>query len=88
LHLFELEDGKSAGTTIYGQDGSPVMEARFARRGKTITAAIEGASASWRLLLRGITSVAFVNDGSAEADPLGTLIKPGKNQRGMEIRLG
>jgi alpha-D-xyloside xylohydrolase len=87
LHLFELEDGRSAITTIYNGEGATELEIDFRRSGKTISVQASGAGKPWTILLRGNQNAQIASGGTSQATPLGTLIEPEKYTGTFEIQV-
>jgi alpha-D-xyloside xylohydrolase len=74
LHVFALEDGATARTSVPGLDGSTAFTAAARREGQRITVEAKGASAPWQVLLRGVTAVSSVHGGKAQKHEQGTLL--------------
>jgi alpha-D-xyloside xylohydrolase len=76
LHLFELEDGKTASATVYNVNASAELTVNAARSGNTISVTSSGAGKSWSLLLRGITEVETVEGASVTVEAEGVRVTP------------
>jgi len=76
LHLFELEDGQSASTTVFNLDGQPELEVTIRRNDKTVTVKTQGVGKPWCVLLRGVFESAAIRGGSCSASPRGLLVDP------------
>ncbi|RKP57146.1 alpha-xylosidase [Cohnella endophytica] len=88
LHLFALQDGAVATADIPSAQGDPRLSVQASRRGNTITVTSEGtADSGWQLLLRGISSVASVDNGLATAHEQGTLVSSVVGTASIIIRL-
>ena len=85
LHVFELTDVASA--RVPAPDGSVAMTVEVRREGDRIEVQVEGTSASWSVLLRGIESVQSVEGGAAQAEVLGTRLVPAEDVRRLVVHL-
>ncbi len=88
LHLYELEDGATAATSVYSLDGSSVeLSVTAVRNGSAIDLNVEGASKPWTLVLRGIESAASVDGGTAVSTAEGVEITPAAGAKRIAIKL-
>lgn len=87
LHVYELADGKQAGTVIPSVTGKVAMTFTVKREGQRITVEREGLPKRWQLLLVGISSVASAADATIEDDPRGVLITPTFESSQVQILL-
>jgi alpha-D-xyloside xylohydrolase len=55
--------------------------------GRRVRIQVQGASKSWSVLLRGVSSVQSVEGGIARPDALGTLLIPAKGVSCLTVRL-
>jgi alpha-D-xyloside xylohydrolase len=87
FHVFELRDGASLSTRVPTMKGEVAMTVEVSREGQRVLVQMQGASRSWSVLLRGIASVQAVEGGKAQADALGTLLKPAKDANRLIVHL-
>ena len=85
--VYALADGSEASTTVPDLRGKTVARITVRRRGRSVDAALEGASKGWRLQLAGVKSVEGVEGGSAEADALGVVLKAAAGATSLRARL-
>ncbi|MFC4599174.1 alpha-xylosidase [Cohnella hongkongensis] len=76
LHLFALQDRSTASALVPDTEGKIRFSVSASRRGNEIKLESEGKAKGWSLVLRGISAVASVEDGQAEATELGMRIVP------------
>ena len=76
LHVFELQDGIGTGAAVYDADGNPDFSVGVIRNGKTAEVVRKGSKKPWSILMRGISSLDHVDNGSWEPHELGALVKP------------
>ncbi len=76
LHVFELQEGVGTGTAVYDAEGNPEFTVRILRNGNLAEVTRDGSGKPWSLLLRGIESLASVDNGMWEPHELGVLVKP------------
>ncbi|HEU5097526.1 MAG TPA: alpha-xylosidase [Roseiflexaceae bacterium] len=87
LHVFELQDGATATASVPALAGDAALTAEVTRAGQRIDVRTHGTSVAWRVLLRGVGSVRSVDQGTAEADDLGTLVIPTEGSAKLSIHL-
>lgn len=87
LHLYELEDGKSAHAVVPTLAGTTERTVTATRTGSMIAVAVAGGLHPWSLLLAGIDSVASVDGGVAEKTPQGLRLTIGAGAESLTIRL-
>lgn len=89
LHLFSLEEGATAATTVYNMEGRPELTVRAERRGQKIHLQAEGAGENkpWSLLLRGAWKVKAVAGGRLTTTDGGSLILPDHYSGELTIEL-
>jgi alpha-D-xyloside xylohydrolase len=86
FHIFELAEGKSASTAVFGKDGQKKISLTVKLTGKEIS--IESSTAGiWQVLLRGINSVKSVKGASYEACSEGTKFTPESGSRRIMVKL-
>ena len=83
LHVFELEEGKKASTTIFNMKGKSELEIDIILNGNVIDINYAGVEKPFSILLRGVYNVKAVEGGSFVAEEMGTKIIP----EGGNIRL-
>jgi alpha-D-xyloside xylohydrolase len=76
LQLFALQDGVSAEASVPTIKGEQQLMVTATRNGNMIIVTAEGHSASWNVLLRGVSAVAGIDNGQAIAHEQGILISP------------
>jgi alpha-D-xyloside xylohydrolase len=76
LHVFELDDGAVVASRIPAQDGSTALEVIVKWEKRQVSVVVQGATRPWRVLLRGIYQVSVSEGGTADSDPLGTILIP------------
>lgn len=87
LHVFEVEDGKTASTVVYNPDGRPELEVTVERRGHTLFVEAQGAGKPWSMLFRGATGANKVTGGSCTADGEGLVFTPEKYTGRFELEI-
>ena len=76
LHVFELEEGKKASTTIFNMKGKSELEIDITLNNKVIDINYEGVEKPFSILLRGVFNVKAVEGASFVAEEMGTKIIP------------
>lgn len=86
LHLFELEDGRTATATIHDLSGKPQAVATAKRNGDEIDLTVAGsANKPWQAVLRGIDAVSSAAGAEAQKSPEGIRLVPhGASGQGSE----
>jgi len=87
FHLFELEKGNSAITTIYSDNGEKEVVFIGKREENVISIDVVGTKKPWSVQLRGINQVAAVKGAEVRTDQLGLILSPAKEGDVIEIRL-
>jgi alpha-D-xyloside xylohydrolase len=87
FHVFQLDDGAAVTTSVPKVNGDVAMRISVHHEGQQISIVTKGKSRTWSILLRGIKAVQRVNDGTAEDDPLGILVRPQKGAKRLTIEL-
>jgi alpha-D-xyloside xylohydrolase len=87
LHLYELEDGKSATSVVPTLLGGTERTVTAAREENEISVHVTGGLHTWSLLLAGIDTVVSVDGGAAETTPRGVLLTIGAGAETLVIRL-
>lgn len=77
LHVFELESGEEASTTVYGLTGEPELNASVKRDGNTLLVTAKGEGKPWSILLRGIYEVNSVTGAIYGVEEGGVRVTPG-----------
>ncbi|WEG13559.1 alpha-xylosidase [Pullulanibacillus sp. KACC 23026] len=75
FQVFELADGASVQTKVEAEEGNQTLTLTLTKNGDQVVAETSG-SGSWSLLLRGISDVQSVENGSPIVETLGVKIKP------------
>ncbi|MDK2902190.1 MAG: alpha-D-xyloside xylohydrolase [Clostridiales bacterium] len=71
LHVFELEDGKAAQTTVYDRDGSLILEATVLKDGDTVRMHFNGKVNGLSVLLRNVFAVTQADGAKIKATDMG-----------------
>jgi alpha-D-xyloside xylohydrolase len=87
LHIYELEEGLSAETTIYSTDGILELKVIAKRIGNTIVVEHEGTGKLWSVLIRGANGCASVAGASAAVVTMGLKLTPDLNTKLITIKL-
>lgn len=87
LQLFNLEEGSTASTEVYNQDGQLELEVTARRQGQEIVVDVNGTGKPWSLLLRGFSDVKQVKEGNYTKAEQGIKIIPEKGAAHLVIRL-
>ncbi|WP_338787945.1 alpha-xylosidase [Metabacillus sp. FJAT-53654] len=87
LHLFELQDGGSASTTVYDPKGMQKLTVEAKREGNEVYISANGTSSNWSVLLRGIQELNALEGGVAEATMSDIRLLPNPNVGELKIRL-
>jgi len=86
-HVFAMEEGQGASTTVYDCGGTRECEARVRRAAGSFTVEAEGARKPWSVCLRGVHGVRSVEGGTAVEGPLGAIVSPRRTSEGFTVRL-
>ncbi|MES2463244.1 MAG: alpha-xylosidase [Armatimonadota bacterium] len=87
LHLYELEEGKSATAAVPTLAGMTEHTVTATRQGNEIRVTSTGGAQTWSLLLVGIDSAASVDGGAAEQTQQGIRLTIGAGTETLSIRL-
>lgn len=87
FHVFEPQDGSTCMARVPSIKGVEALTVRASREGPVVFIQAQGASTSWRVLLRGIGAVQTVEGGSAETHTLGTLLLPHAGTSSLKVTL-
>ncbi|MFS0638555.1 alpha-xylosidase [Mesobacillus foraminis] len=88
LHLFGLEEGKTATVKIRNINSEVELEATAVRTdGKIQVSAQSSAEKPWTLVLRGISEISGVDNGTSEKSPLGVKVTPERGSQTFSILL-
>jgi alpha-D-xyloside xylohydrolase len=87
FHVFELQDGATLSARVPAMNGDVTMTVEVSRVGQQVRFHAHGASKSWSVLLRGVSSVQSVKGGEAQTDVLGTRLVPAKGVRRLTVLL-
>ncbi|MCB0171098.1 MAG: alpha-xylosidase, partial [Anaerolineae bacterium] len=87
FHIFDLAEGASASATAPTIQGEADITLHIRRDGNTLHIQADNATKPWRVLLRGVSSVATVSGGSRNTHEQGTLVVPetGVSQLTVEL---
>ena len=87
FHVFEMEDGVTAASTVYNIDGSPEVTLNVLRNGKVMIAELNGTFKNLSIILRGITAIKDVQGASYEQNNVGIKIIPKSKEQTFIIKL-
>jgi len=76
FHLFELEDGAVAESTITDLSGKKIFSLSAARNGNTITLTCEGDAPGWTICLRNIAQISGFSQGTSATQVQGVVLTP------------
>lgn len=76
LHLFELGDGETASTTVYGIDVKVKLEVSATRYGSELVIEAQGVGKPWNMVLRGVEKVSSVSGASYAFSEDGIVLTP------------
>lgn len=79
FHLFELQEGRSAKSVVYNQQGCVDLELTVERKDNSLFVTSKGKAKPWRLLLRNINKVQQSDNFVVSSDKFGVIIEPNKN---------
>ncbi len=85
LHLFALQDGAQATTTVSGPTGQEDLRVTCTRKGRRIAVEATGAGKPWTIVLRGVRSVTAVRGARHEASENGVRILPHAGAHRIEV---
>ncbi|UUZ80135.1 alpha-xylosidase [Paenibacillus sp. P26] len=88
FHVFELEEGQSASSTVYSPKGERELSVTAVREGGRATVDIDyaGQAKPWSLLWRGLSEVRSVEGAAFEAIPQGLRLMPAPGARRLTIQ--
>ncbi|TYA12120.1 alpha-xylosidase [Paenibacillus faecis] len=88
LHLFELDEGRTATVSVCNDKGRTELQVRVERTGKRLAVIVEGTVGKpWELVLRGISRIASVEGGDPQEGPQGVRVAAHPSIRQMTIEL-
>ena len=87
FHVFGMEDGETAVSTVYNIDGSPEVTLIVKRNGKVMIAELNGTVKNLSIILRGITAIKDVQGASYEQNDVGIKIIPKSKEQTFIIKL-
>jgi alpha-D-xyloside xylohydrolase len=83
FHVFELRDGTTLTASVPTTKGDTALTLEVSRVGQQVHIQAQGERHSWRVLLRGVSGVQSVEDGTAQSDTFGTLLIPSQGSARM-----
>lgn len=86
FHVFHPRDGARVEVAVPDLRGHAVCRAALRRNANEIVFRVEGSS-SWAVILRGVETVAAVENGTAAASPLGVVVTSNAGENQVTIRL-
>ena len=87
FHVFELQDGANATTTVPALGGDVALRFEANREEQRVRIHVQGASAPWSVLVRGIGSVHSVEGGVAHVEALGVRLLPDDGSSRLAVHL-
>jgi len=87
LHVFQLEDGKSAEAVVYNMEGKEELKLSAKRCGNEVEMNWTGAGKPFSILMRGVSKVDELQGAVAEADELGVKLIPNAGATGIRFLL-
>jgi alpha-D-xyloside xylohydrolase len=87
LHVFELEDGRAASTTVFNTKGEPELEVSAIQGGRRIEITVNGVDKPWEMILRSIREVEAVDGASWKVEETGIRLIPQEGVRNLSIQL-
>ncbi|MDQ0871865.1 alpha-D-xyloside xylohydrolase [Paenibacillus sp. V4I3] len=87
LHVFELEDGRAASTTVYNTKGEAELVVSAERSSRSISVNASGTDKKWELILRGIHEIESVEGASWTAGDTGIRLIPQAGAHRFVIQL-
>lgn len=85
FNIFNLSDGKTVESTVYGMDGSPKIKATVSRKNNSYYFAVNNSMSNWKVCLRSINKNCRVDNGSFEKQPFGLVITPNAKTNQLKI---
>jgi len=86
FYVFQLQEG-TATARVPTMSGDTALSLEARCQGDEIQLQAIGDTRAWSVLLRGIDTVASVQGGSAQLDPLGTRLTPGAGSNSITVHL-
>jgi alpha-D-xyloside xylohydrolase len=86
-HIFQLEAGKEALTTVCNTEGEVEATAKAKQNGNVITIEVSGCNKPYSIVLRGISNIKSISGASTAADGLGTRFVPEGNAKTITVEL-
>ncbi len=74
LHVFELEEGKKAATTVFNMAGKPELKVHICTQSNVIDIKIEGGEKPFSILFRGIYNLSVIEGATCSIEKLGTKV--------------
>jgi alpha-D-xyloside xylohydrolase len=87
FQVFELEEGRSAVTTVYSENGKAEVAFTAARETGVISIQVEGATKPYTVTLRGVNEVTSVRGASVEINSNGVRLLPTSENATIEVTL-
>ena len=87
LHLFELEDGAAAETSIYDVQANLQLTVKAVRLNELIDISIQGGTKPYTLVLRGFTQISSVEGASWTRSAIGIVLTPESGTSKIAVRL-
>lgn len=87
FHVFEIEDGNKASATIYNSKAKADLSLHVERKDDTLVFTAEGNTKAYSILLRNVSSLESIENGSYESHDLGIIISPEVGDRPVTVKL-
>jgi alpha-D-xyloside xylohydrolase len=87
FHVFAMEDGASASSTVYNTKGQPETVLTAERKGNELILQLSNAEKDAAILLRGVQEAAADDNCTIESTPLGIKVTPKKGRETYTIKM-
>jgi alpha-D-xyloside xylohydrolase len=87
LHVFELEEGKMATTTIINMSGKPELKVDIFSSNNRIDIKYEGGEKPFSILFRGVSNLKVIEGASCLVEELGTKVIPNKGVKAISCSM-
>lgn len=87
FHVFEIEDGNKASATIYNSKAKADLSLHVERKDDTLVFTAEGNTKAYSILLRNVSSLESIENGSYKSHDLGIIISPEVGDRPVTVKL-
>jgi alpha-D-xyloside xylohydrolase len=87
FHVFELQDGFPAATSVPTIEGAEALAFEARREGRQIQIELAGTAAGWSVILRGVRMVQSVEGGQSQDEALGVRLLPAAGESCLTVHL-